>query len=88
MDTIINDKNEYNFMKTYLSIWYNSDGDSSSPTEVNNRLMSLGFKPIHGLYDYVFEWNKIATLDDVLRMGDKVQLTLGGTGVLFKIETV
>ena len=74
-------------MKTYLSIWYNSAGDSSSPTEVNNRLMSLGFKPMRGLYDYVFEWNMNATLEDVLRMGDKVQLTLVGTGVLFKIET-
>jgi len=74
-------------MKTYLLIWYNSNGDSSSPTEVNNRLMSLGFKPMRGSYDYVYEWNMNAGIEDVLRLGDKVQLTLNGTGVLFKIET-
>lgn len=74
-------------MKTYLQIWYNSDGNCSPPSEVNSRLMSLGFQMIRGLYDYVYEWNANATLEDVLKLGDKVHLTLSGTGVLFKIET-
>lgn len=74
-------------MKTYLQIWYNSDGNCSSPTDVNSRLMSLGFSLVRGPYDYVYEWESNKTLDDVLRLGDKVHLTLAGTGVLFKIET-
>ena len=74
-------------MKTYLQIWYNSNGDCSPPSEVNSRLTSLGFNPIRGPYDYVYEWEKNAVIDDVLRLGDKTHLTLAGTGVLFKIET-
>lgn len=74
-------------MKTYLQIWYNSDDTYSPPSEVNSRLMSLGLKLVRGPYDYVYEWDSNASLDDVLRLGDKIHLTLAGTGVLFKIET-
>ncbi|MDV0447729.1 hypothetical protein MsAg5_16410 [Methanosarcinaceae archaeon Ag5] len=74
-------------MKTYLMIWYNSSSDCSNPSEVNSRLMSLGFKPMQGSFDYVYEWNKAATVEDVLRFGDKIHLSLMGTGVFFKIET-
>lgn len=74
-------------MKTYLQIWYNSDGACSPPSEVNSRLMSLGFNLVRGPYDYVYEWENNTSMDDILRLGDKVHLTLSGTGVLFKIET-
>lgn len=75
-------------MKTYLQIWYNSWENTATPSEVNNRLMSLGFKPIQGPQDYVIEWEENTSIDDVLRFGDKIHLTLAGTGVLFKIETI
>ena len=80
----------YNFegdlMKTYLLLWYSSEG--SMPSEVNRSLMSLGFKPIQGAYDYVYDWSDNVELDEILRFGDKVQMTLKGTGVMFKTETV
>ena len=73
-------------MKTYLLIWFNSNG--ASPSDVNRRLMSLGFKPMQGPYDYVYDWDNSVDMDEILRFGDKVQLSLQGSGVMFKIETV
>ena len=73
-------------MKTYLLLWYSSEGGMSS--EVNRSLMSLGFKLMQGTYDYVYEWSDNVELDEILRFGDKIQMTLKGTGVMFKTETV
>lgn len=73
-------------MKTFVLIWFNSNG--SSPSDVNQRLMSLGFKPMQGPYDYVYDWDSSVDVDEILRFGDKVQLSLQGSGVMFKIETV
>ncbi|MCL7410496.1 MAG: hypothetical protein P1P69_00045 [Methanosarcinaceae archaeon] len=72
-------------MKTYLLIWFNSNG--ASPSDVNQRLMSLGFEPMQGSYDYVYDWGNNVDLDEILRFGDKVHLSLQDSGVLFKIET-
>lgn len=73
-------------MKTYLVVWFTSDG--AKPTEVTKRLLGLGFRPVRGNYDYVYEWDKKARTDDIIRFGDKVQLTLQGLGVTFRLETV
>ena len=73
-------------MKTYLLIWFNSDG--ASPSEVNRRLMSMGFLPMQGPYDYVYNWDNNVDVDEILRFGDKVHLTLQDMGVLFKTETI
>ncbi|UGV40084.1 hypothetical protein J7W08_08195 [Methanococcoides orientis] len=73
-------------MKTYLLIWFSSNG--TSPSDVNRRLMSMGFKPIQGAYDYVYDWGNNVDLDEILRFGDKVHLSLHDTGTMFKIETI
>ncbi|WP_135609550.1 hypothetical protein [Methanococcoides sp. AM1] len=73
-------------MKTYLLIWFSSNG--ASPSDVNRRLMSMGFKPIQGAYDYVYEWGNNVDLDEILSFGDKVHLSLHDTGTMFKIETI
>ena len=73
-------------MKSYLIVWFNSEG--SRPSEVNRRLMSLGFKPIQGSYDYVYEWDSNTELEEILNFGDRIQVTLKGLNVMFKIETV
>jgi len=73
-------------MKSYLIIWFNSEG--GKPSEVNQRLMSLGFKPIQGTHDFVYEWGNHVDVEEILRFGDKVQVTLKGLNVMFKIETV
>lgn len=73
-------------MKTYLVMWFSSDG--ARPMEVTKRLLSLGFRPVKGNYDYVYEWDKRANVDDLVKFADKVHLTLQGLNVLFRLETV
>jgi len=73
-------------MKTFLIIWFHSDG--TSPTDVSERLLSLGFRPIEGQYDYVYEWDSSADLEDIVKFGNQVQNTLRGSGVMFKLETI
>lgn len=72
-------------MKTYLLVWFNSEG--ARPSEVNHALMSLGFQPIQGPYDYVYNWGKNVSVDEILNFVDKVHLSLQNMGVIFKIET-
>lgn len=50
--------------------------------------MSMGFIPVKGSYDYVFDWGNNVNTDEIVNFGDKVQMTLKDTGVMFKIETV
>lgn len=73
-------------MKTYLVVWFSSEG--AAVTDVTDRLMSMGFRPVHGNYDYVYDWGKQAAVDDAMSMGEQVQATLKGCGVTFKLETV
>lgn len=73
-------------MKSYLMIWFNSEG--GKPSEINQRLMSLGFKPMHGSYDYVYNWDQNVSVDEVLNFGDKVQMSLKDLNVMFKLETI
>lgn len=73
-------------MKTYLIIWFNSEG--TRPSDVNQRLLSLGFQPLQGAYDYVYTWDTNSTMEDILSFGDRIQMTLQGLNVMFKIETI
>ncbi len=74
-------------MKTYLRIWFNTDGERS--TEVNDRLLSMGFSPQTGIYDYVYDWgNEEVSTEKALIMADRIHSTLGGCGIYFGLETV
>lgn len=73
-------------MKSYLIIWFSSEG--GKPSDINRRLMSLGFKPMQGSHDYVYEWGKNVDVDEILNFGDKVQITLKELNVMFKLETI
>lgn len=73
-------------MKTYLLVWFSSEG--AHPSEINRRLTSLGFEPVQGSYDFVYNWNSNVSVERILEFGDKVYLSLQGTGVMFKLETL
>ena len=73
-------------MKTYITIFFNSDG--GLPSEVVDSLVQLGFKPIAGPYDMVYEWPNHANVQDAVDFADQIQMSLEGMGVFFKIETV
>ena len=73
-------------MKTYLTVWFNSEG--APPSKVVERLLSLGFKPLKGPYDHVYDWGKEVNLEEVLNLMNLVHETLKGLKVIYKIETI
>jgi len=73
-------------VKTYLTIWFNSEG--ASPSEVVERLRAMGFKPMRGYYDHVYDWRKKVTIEDILQLSDALHETLKGLKVMYKLETV
>lgn len=73
-------------MKTYLTIWFYSEG--ASPTVVAERLQAMGFKPVRGQYDHVYDWGRTIELKEILQIGTSVHETLKGLKVLYKLETV
>lgn len=72
-------------MKTYLSLWFDSEG--TNPTMVAEKLRAMGFKPIRGQYDHVYEWGRSVDLREILQIGTAVHETLKGLKVLYKLET-
>ena len=74
-------------MKTYLTIMFNSEG--SSPSEIKNQLLNLGFQATKGNYDFVYDWNKeLVDIDELVWFADKVHATLKKHKVYFTIDTV
>jgi hypothetical protein len=74
-------------MKTYLTIIFNSEG--SSPSEVRDQLLNMGFKVAQGNYDFVYEWDKKnVSKEDLVWFADKVHSSLKNSYVYFTIETV
>ena len=73
-------------MKTYLSIWFNSEG--ANPVTVAEKLQAMGFKPIKGRYDHVYNWGRTINLEEILQIGTAVHETLKGFNVLYKLETL
>lgn len=72
-------------LKTYLTIWFYSEG--SSPLEVVEKLRSMGFEPLRGYHDHVYDWGRKVELMEVLQLANKVHETLKGMKVLYKLET-
>jgi hypothetical protein len=72
-------------MKTYLTVMFSTEG--SLPSEVVDRLQMIGFRPYTGNYDFVYEWDKNANLEDTIYFADKVHEVLKDMGVLFSTET-
>jgi hypothetical protein len=73
-------------MKTYLIVWFSSDG--TLPSDVITRLTGMGFDPITGNYDFQYNWRKKPSNDELFRFIDQVQKTLQGSGAFFKVESV
>lgn len=72
-------------MKTYLTIWFNSEG--GTPLEIVDRLRSLGFKALRGYHDHVYDWNRKIELEEVLKLANTIHETLRGLKVIYKLET-
>ena len=73
-------------MKTYFTIWFSSEG--ADPSTVAQKLQSMGFKPMKGQHDHVYDKKREPTLAEVLQLVNNVHHTLKGLNVLYKIETI
>ena len=74
-------------MKTYLQIFFNTEG--ASPSEIKNQLLDMGFQATKGNYDFVFDGGKEKVdIDDLIFFADKVHAALKGCHVVFNIETI
>jgi hypothetical protein len=73
-------------METYLRVTFDSEG--AKPSVVADRLLAFGFRPTHGNYDFVYDWNGSATREQVLELSDELIRQLRGFRVLLEVETV
>lgn len=73
-------------METYLRVTFSSEG--SAPSEVVDRLKTLGFQPQQGNYDFVYDWKRAITTEEAMEFADELTQTLRGYKVLFEMETV
>ena len=73
-------------LKTYLMVWFNSEG--ATPQTVVQKLREIGFKPMRGPYDSVYEWTKDVDIDMIIQLGNTIHETLNGLKVLYKLETI
>ncbi|MFH0986584.1 MAG: hypothetical protein V1911_00880 [Candidatus Micrarchaeota archaeon] len=72
-------------MKSYLTIWFSTEG--KQPMDIIDRLMGMGFRPVKGNYDFVYDWSKKATIDEAINLTNKVYSSLKGCHVHFRVET-
>ena len=73
-------------MKTYLTVWLYSEG--SGPTTLVEKLHAMGFKPIKGQHDFVYDWGRQVELEEIFQIGNSVHETLRGLKVMYKLETI
>ena len=73
-------------MRTYLTIWFSSEG--ASPLTIVQNLKPLGFEAMQGNYDFFYKWDGKPPVDELMRLGNSVQKILNGSKVTFKMETV
>lgn len=73
-------------METYLRVTFDSEG--AKPSAIADRLLSCGFLPTQGNYDFVYDWRGSAKRDQILDLSDELTRQLRGLRVLFEIETV
>ncbi|MGI0071623.1 MAG: hypothetical protein ACRECT_06110 [Thermoplasmata archaeon] len=71
--------------KTFLLLQLDSEGARYS--EVAELLEDMGFRPETEGYDFVYEWGRAASVHETLEFADRIQETLRGKRVGFRIES-
>jgi hypothetical protein len=71
--------------KTFLLLQLDSEGAPYS--EVATLLEDLGFRPETEGYDFVYDWGRAATIAESLSLADRIQESLRGKRVHFRIES-
>ena len=73
-------------METFVDVYLSVDGEKGSV--IFNKLNEIGLKSYIGEHDFVYDWKGIATISDELKLVDKIQSHLKGTGVMLKFTTI
>lgn len=73
-------------MESYLRVAFFSDG--GKPSEIADKLHSMGFQPTHGNYDFTYDWKRSVDLEEAMNLADQVSRALRGFKVIFEMETV
>ncbi len=71
--------------KTFLLLQLDSEGAPYS--EIATTLENMGFREETEGYDFVYEWGREASVRETLEFADRIQLTLRGRKVCFRIES-
>jgi len=73
-------------METYIDIFFSMDGDKASI--IDKKLREMGLKTYIGEHDFVYDWGKIVDSSEVIKLIDKIQSNLKGTGAILKFTTI
>ncbi len=75
---------------TRVSVWFYSEG--ASPSQVISKLLELGFKPVRGAHDFVYEHSDVDVTETnlssaIIEISNALHKTLSGFKVLFNLNT-
>ncbi len=71
--------------KTYLLLQLDSEGAPYS--EVAELLEDIGFRPETEGYDFMYDWGRPASVQETLELADRIQETVRGKRVGFRVES-
>ncbi len=71
--------------KTFLLLQLDSEGAPYS--EIATTLENMGFREENEGYDFVYDWGRDVSVRESLEFADRIQLTLRGKKVCFRIES-
>jgi len=76
---------------TRVSVWFNSEG--ASPSTVIRKLVSLGFIPVRGAYDFIYKHESPQDMTEselstaIIEISNALHKTLAGFKVLYTLDT-
>jgi hypothetical protein len=75
---------------TRVSVWFYSEG--ASPSQVISKLTELGFKPVRGAHDFVYEHSDDDVTEEdlgsaIIEISNALHKTLSGFKVLYNLDT-
>ena len=76
---------------TRVSVWFNSEG--ASPSVVIKKLVSLGFIPVRGAYDFIYKHESPEDMTEselgtaIIEISNALHKTLAGFKVLYTLDT-
>ena len=71
--------------KTYLDMYFKAGNEKAS--EVVKKVESVGFKTTFGPVDFIYEWQKQPTKEQILKLADRLSEALKDSGAMFNIDT-